>query len=62
MNKLGPKNLPLPWLMSFESQEHEQTTVKPPTEFKAGSKWRPFKKGTIAYFNSIFGRHNIPLA
>ena len=40
-------------LMAFESQEEEQTNVKPPGEFKPGSKWRPFKEGAIAYFNSI---------
>jgi hypothetical protein len=27
-----------------------------------GSKWKPFKEGTIAQLNSIKGTHNIPLA
>jgi hypothetical protein len=36
--------------------------VKPPSEFKPGSKWRAFKEGANAYFNSIQGRHIIPLA
>lgn len=49
-------------LMTFESQEEEQTNVKPPSEFKPGSKWRTFKEGAIAFFNFIRGCHNIPLA
>jgi hypothetical protein len=39
----------------------EESTVKPPADFKAGSKWKPFKEGAIAYFNSIRGSHQIPL-
>ncbi len=50
-------------LMSYESQEDDQqTTVKSPGEFKAGSKWKALKEGDIAYLNSVRGRHNIPLA
>jgi hypothetical protein len=51
-------------LMSFESNQEDETStqVKPPTEFKTGSKWKPFKVGAIAYFNSVKGFHNIPLA
>jgi hypothetical protein len=49
--------------MSYESQDDEQqTTVKSPGEFKAGSKWKAFKEGVIAYLNSVCGGHNIPLA
>lgn len=49
-------------LMTFETQEEEAMTVKPPGEFLQGSKWKPFKGGAIAYFNSIKGRGLIPLA
>jgi hypothetical protein len=47
--------------MAFEAKE-EDTIVKAPAEFKAGTKWKSFKEGTIAYLNSIKGTHNIPLA
>jgi hypothetical protein len=49
-------------LMAYETQEEEQNNVKPPGEFKAGSKWRSFKEGAIAYINSICGQHCLPLA
>jgi hypothetical protein len=49
-------------LMAFESQEEDATTVKAPSDFKAGSKWKPFKEGVIAYLNSIRGRDQVPLA
>ncbi len=50
-------------LMNFESQEEDTAaTVKAPAEFKANSKWKPFKEGVIAYLNSVKGNHNIPLA
>ena len=51
-------------LMSFENNQDEEpaTQVKPLAEYKTGSKWKPFKDGAIAYFNSIKGFHNIPLA
>jgi hypothetical protein len=50
-------------LMMFEEQEDDAAnTVKAPSEFKAGGKWKPFKEGTIAYMNSVKGNHNIPLA
>jgi hypothetical protein len=48
-------------MMTFETKD-EDTIVKPPAEFKAGTKWKAFKEGTIAYLNSIKGMHNIPLA
>jgi hypothetical protein len=51
-------------LYVFESQEEDATasTVKTPSKYKTGSKWKPFKEEAIAYFNSIKGTHNIPLA
>jgi hypothetical protein len=51
-------------LMSFQSNQEDETLtqVKPPTEFKTGSKWKPFKEGAITYFNSVKGFYNIPLA
>ena len=48
-------------LMTYEAKE-EDAIVKAPLEFKSGSKWKPFKEGAIAYFNSIKGTHHIPLA
>ncbi len=36
--------------------------MKAPVEYKARSKWKPFKEGAIAYFSSVKGAHNIPLA
>lgn len=48
--------------MTYESQKEDQSKFKAPNEFKAGSKWKPFKEGAVAYFNSIWGWHNIPLA
>jgi len=51
-------------LLSFEANQEDEsaTQVKPPSEYKAGSKWKPFKEGAIAYFSSVKGAHNIPLA
>jgi putative NADH-flavin reductase len=49
-------------LMAFESQDDDTTAVKPPSEFTAGTKWRAFKEGAIAFFNSQKGRGQIPLA
>jgi len=51
-------------LLAFENNQDDEATthVKPPTEYKAGSKWRPFKEGAIAYFNLVKGLHMIPLA
>jgi hypothetical protein len=40
-------------LMTYESQKEDQSKFKVPNEFKAGSKWKPFKEGAMAYFNSI---------
>jgi hypothetical protein len=50
-------------LLAFENnQEDEATTIKSPAEYKVGSKWKAFKEGAIAYFNSVKGLHLIPLA
>jgi len=49
-------------LMAFEDQEDETTAVKAPSEFTAGTKWKAFKEGAIAFFNSQKGRGQIPLA
>ena len=51
-------------LLSFEINQDDETAtqVKPPAEYKTGSKWKPFKEGAIAYFSSVKGAHNIPLA
>jgi len=51
-------------LLSFKANQEEETSaqVKAPAEYKAGSKWKPFKEGAIAYFSSVKGAHNIPLA
>jgi len=50
-------------LYVFETEEEDATasTVQAPSEYKTGSKWKPFKESAIAYFNSIKGTHNIPL-
>ncbi len=48
-------------MMTFEAKKKD-TIVKAPAEFKAGTKWKSFKEGTIAYLNSIKGMHIIPLA
>ena len=51
-------------LLAFEANQDEEavTHVKPPAEYKTGSKWKPFKEGAIAHFNSVKGTHSIPLA
>ncbi len=48
--------------MAFEDQEDETTAVKAPSEFTVGTKWKAFKEGAIAFFNSQKGRGQIPLA
>jgi hypothetical protein len=50
-------------MMAFEAQEDDtDNIIKPPAEYKTGSKWKPFKEGIIAYLNSMKGTHSIPLA
>ncbi len=39
-------------LISYEQQKDETTAVKQPTEFTVSSKWKPFKEGAVAFFNS----------
>jgi hypothetical protein len=48
-------------MMALEAKE-EEIVVKPPAEYKTGTKLKAFKEGSIAYFNGIKGKHNIPLA
>jgi hypothetical protein len=40
-------------LMTSEAQDRDASTVKASSEFKAGCKWKSFKEGVVAYFNSI---------
>jgi hypothetical protein len=42
-------------------EQDEEVIIKPPTEYKTGTKWKAFKEGSIAYLNCIKGSHNIPL-
>jgi hypothetical protein len=49
-------------LMAYKQKEDDTTAVKAPTEFTTGSKWKPFKEGVVAFFNSQKGRGHIPLA
>jgi hypothetical protein len=48
-------------MMAIGAKE-EKTTLKAPTKFKTGTKWKALKEGTIVYSNSLKGKHNIPLA
>jgi hypothetical protein len=48
--------------MAFKDQEDETTAVKAPSEFTADTKWKAFKEGAIAFFNSQKGRGQIPVA
>jgi hypothetical protein len=47
-------------IMTLSTKEIEMV-VKPPTKYKAGTKWKGLKEGAIAYLNGIKGKHNIPL-
>jgi hypothetical protein len=49
-------------LLKLESQEEESSTVKEPTEYKTGTKWKAYKEACIAYFNSIHTKSHIPSA
>jgi hypothetical protein len=49
-------------LMNAEAKDKDDSDVKPPEKFKVTSKWKPFKEGVIAYFNSITMRDFIPLS
>jgi hypothetical protein len=48
--------------MAFETQEEETSNVRAPAKFKTGPKWKPFKEGCIAYFNSVHSQDQVPLA
>jgi hypothetical protein len=45
-----------------EQAKDEDLIVKPPGEYKTGTKWKAFKEGAIAYLNCVKGKHDIPLA
>jgi len=47
-------------LMTQESKDEDNKGVKAPAEFKNGSKWKPFKEGCIAFFNTNLGIERIP--
>jgi hypothetical protein len=49
-------------LMAQESKDDETEGVKAPVEFKAGSKWKPFKEGCIAFFNTNLGMDRVPFS
>ncbi len=49
-------------LMAQESKDNETEGVKAPAEFKAGSKWKPFKEGCIAFFNTNLGMDRVPFS
>lgn len=62
-NEFTPKALiTFTQLLSLDKQDESASQVKLPAELKASSKWKPFKEGVIAYFNSIHTRSQIPLA
>ncbi|MFN9978827.1 MAG: hypothetical protein ACK53Y_02875, partial [bacterium] len=46
-------------LMAQESKDEETEGVKAPPEFKAGLKWKPFKEGCIAFFNTNLGMDRV---
>jgi hypothetical protein len=45
-------------LMTYGVKE-EDVVVKPPAEFKTGSKWKPFQEGVIAYLRDTSHPINI---
>jgi hypothetical protein len=49
-------------LLQLDKQEEDTSQVKPPSKFKANTKLKQFKEGTIAYFNSLHTKSQIPLA
>jgi len=49
-------------LMAQESKDEETEGVKAPAEFKAGAKWKPFKEGCIAFFNTNLGMDRVPFS
>jgi hypothetical protein len=49
-------------LMAQESRDEETKGVKVPSEFKTGQKWKPFKEGCIAFFNTNLGMDRVPFS
>jgi hypothetical protein len=49
-------------LMTQESKDEDNKGVKAPAEFKNGSKWKPFKEGCIAFFNTNLGIDRVPFS
>jgi hypothetical protein len=48
--------------MSQERKNEENEGVKAPPEFKTGHKWKPFKEGCIAFFNTNLGTDRVPFS
>jgi len=49
-------------LMAQEDKDDETEGVKAPTEYKTGSKWKPFKEGCIAFFNTTLRMDRVPFS
>jgi hypothetical protein len=49
-------------LMAQEDKDDEAEGVKAPTEYKTGSKGKPFKEGCIAFFNTTLGMDRVPFS
>ncbi len=49
-------------LMAQGNKDEETEGVKAPPEFKAGSKWKPFKEGCITFFNTNLGMDRVPFS
>jgi hypothetical protein len=47
-------------LLAQENRDEETDGVKEPAEFKAGSKWKAFKEGSLALFNTTLGMDRVP--
>jgi len=50
------------WLVTQESKDEDTKGVKAPAEFKSGSKWKAFKEGCIAFFNTNLGMDRVPFS
>jgi hypothetical protein len=48
--------------MAQEDIDEETEGVKAPSEFKTGNKWKPFKEGCIAFFNTNLGMDQVPFS
>jgi len=49
-------------LIVQEDKDKETEGVKAPAEFKTGGKWKPFKEGCIAFFNTNLGMDQVPFS